>query len=37
VGARELPEFAGVRRQVTDILAERTDYYQSDRAALQSD
>lgn len=37
VGARELPEFAGVRRQVTDILAERTDYYQSDRAAIQSD
>jgi NitT/TauT family transport system ATP-binding protein len=37
VGARDLPEFAGVRRQVTDILAERTDYYRSDRATLQSD
>jgi ABC-type nitrate/sulfonate/bicarbonate transport system ATPase subunit len=37
VGARELPEFAGVRRQVTDILAERTDYYREDRASLQSD
>jgi len=37
VGARELPEFAGVRRRVTEILAERTDYYHSDHAALQSE
>jgi ABC-type nitrate/sulfonate/bicarbonate transport system ATPase subunit len=37
IGARDLPEFAAVRRQVTGILAERTDYYRSDRADLQSD
>jgi NitT/TauT family transport system ATP-binding protein len=37
VGAREMPEFAGVRRQVTEILAERTDYYRADRAPIQSD
>jgi NitT/TauT family transport system ATP-binding protein len=37
VGARELPEFAGVRRRVTEILAERTDYYHSDRASIQSE
>lgn len=37
VSARDLPEFAGVRRQVTEILAERTDYYRSDRSTLQSD
>ena len=37
VHARELPEFTGVRRQVTEILAERTDYYHSDRSTLQSD
>jgi ABC-type nitrate/sulfonate/bicarbonate transport system ATPase subunit len=37
VGARELPEFAGVRRRVTEILAERTDYYHSDRTSIQSE
>jgi NitT/TauT family transport system ATP-binding protein len=35
--ARELPVFGEVRRQVTEILAERTDYYQSDRSTLQSE
>jgi NitT/TauT family transport system ATP-binding protein len=37
VKARDLPEFAGVRRQVNQILAERTDYYHPDRSTLQAD
>jgi NitT/TauT family transport system ATP-binding protein len=37
IGARELPEFAGVRRRVTEILAERTDYYRGDRPAVHGD
>ncbi|HET9456870.1 MAG TPA: ABC transporter ATP-binding protein [Candidatus Limnocylindrales bacterium] len=37
VKARELPEFSGVRRQVNEILTERTDYYHPDQANLQSD
>jgi NitT/TauT family transport system ATP-binding protein len=37
VKARDLPEFGGVRSQVTRILAERTDYYRSDHTTLQSD
>jgi len=37
VKARDLPEFAGVRRQVNEILAERTDYYHPDQSPLQSD
>jgi ABC-type nitrate/sulfonate/bicarbonate transport system ATPase subunit len=30
-GARSAPEFSEVRRQVTDLLAERTDYFVGDR------
>jgi NitT/TauT family transport system ATP-binding protein len=37
VNARDLPEFALVRRKVNAILAERTDYYHPDRSTLQSD
>ena len=31
-GTRELPNFGHVRRQVSDVLAERTDYYRANRA-----
>ncbi len=37
VKARDLPEFSLVRRQVNEILMERTDYYHPDRSTLQSD
>jgi ABC-type nitrate/sulfonate/bicarbonate transport system ATPase subunit len=35
--ARDAPEFLEVRRKVTEILVERTDYYQPTRTALAVD
>ena len=37
VDARDAPEFQEVRRKVTEILLERTDYYQPTRTALAVD
>jgi len=37
VKARDLPEFSLVRRQVDEILMERTDYYHPDRSTVHSD
>jgi NitT/TauT family transport system ATP-binding protein len=35
--ARDTPAFAAVRKRVSDILLERTDYYQGDRTVLTVD
>jgi NitT/TauT family transport system ATP-binding protein len=35
--ARDTPEFVDVRRKVTEVLLERTDYYQPNRTALAVD
>lgn len=37
VDARDMPEFTAVRKHVSEILMERTDYYHPDRTALSVD